>query len=175
MCIRDRLDTTLFGLSPEPTVQASVAAGADLVAFSGDKLMGGPQAGLIVGRAELIARLRSHPLARALRVGKMTLAALNATLLHYLRGDALTALPVWQMIAARPVDLRARVESWLQTLTAIGIQASAVEVASTVGGGSLPGETLDSVALAVPLTPGLIERLRQGLSLIHISEPTRPY
>lgn len=156
------LDTTLFGLSPEPTVQNSVAAGADLITFSGDKLMGGPQAGLIVGRAELIARLRSHPLARALRVGKMTLAALNATLLHYLRGDALTALPVWQMIAAQPADLRARVESWRQTLAAIGIQASAVEVASTVGGGSLPGETLDSVALAVPLASGLIERLRQG-------------
>lgn len=156
------LDTTLFGLSSEPTVQASVAAGADLVAFSGDKLMGGPQAGLIVGRAELIARLRSHPLARALRVGKMTLAALNATLRHYLRGDALSALPVWQMIAARPVDLRARVEIWCQKLAAIGIQASAVEVASTVGGGSLPGETLVSFALAVPLTPHLVERLRQG-------------
>lgn len=156
------LDTTPFGLSPESTPQASITAGADLVTFSGDKLLGGPQAGLIIGRAELIARLRTHPLARAVRVGKLTLAALNATLLHYVRGDALTALPVWQMIAARPADLALRVETWRQALAAAGIQGAAAPVASTVGGGSLPGETLDSVALALPLTPQLIERLRQG-------------
>ena len=89
-------------------------------------------------------------------------SALTATLLHYVRGDALTALPVWQMIAARPADLALRVESWRQTLAAAGIQGTAAPVASTVGGGSLPGETLDSVALALPLTPQLIERLRQG-------------
>jgi len=156
------LDTVPFGLSPESTPQASITAGADLVTFSGDKLLGGPQAGLIIGRAELIARLRTHPLARAVRVGKLTLAALNATLLHYVRGDALTALPVWQMIAARPADLALRVETWRQALAAAGIQGAAAPVASTVGGGSLPGETLDSVALALPLTPQLIERLRQG-------------
>ena len=156
------LDTALFGLSPEPTVQTSVAAGADLVTFSGDKLLGGPQAGLIVGRADLIARLRSHPLARALRVGKLTLAALNATLLHYVREDALTSLPVWQMMGARLPDLQARVESWRQALAAAGIPCAAVAVQSTVGGGSLPGETLPSAALAVPDAPGLLARLRQG-------------
>jgi L-seryl-tRNA(Ser) seleniumtransferase len=94
------LPTARYGLAPEPTVQASVAAGADLVTFSGDKLLGGPQAGLIVGRAALVAQLRKHPLARALRVDKTTLAGLEATLLAYLHGRAERELPVWRMIAA---------------------------------------------------------------------------
>ena len=110
------LDTARYGLSAEPTVQDSVAAGADLVTFSGDKLLGGPQAGLIVGRASLIAELRQHPLTRALRVDKSTLAALQATLLHYARGEAEREVPVWRMIAmpleelaARAADLAAQV------------------------------------------------------------------
>src|SRR5215213_4697489 len=102
------LPSAPYGLVPEPTVQESLAAGADLVTFSGDKLLGGPQAGLIVGRATLIAKLRSHPLARALRVDKTTLAGLEATLLAYLNGRATSDIPVWRMIAAAHAGLRER-------------------------------------------------------------------
>jgi len=121
------LPTTPYGLAPEPTVQESLAAGADLVTFSGDKLLGGPQAGLIVGRAALIAKLRSHPLARALRVDKITLAGLEATLLAYLNGRATSDIPVWRMIAATPERLRARVG---------GAAALSAESASAPGGGT---------------------------------------
>src|SRR5262249_36812807 len=104
------LPTAPYGLAPEPTVQESIIAGADLVTFSGDKLLGGPQAGLIVGRERLIAQLRKHPLARALRVDKTTLAGLEATLLAYLHGRATSEIPVWRMISAAPDALRARAE-----------------------------------------------------------------
>ena len=87
------LDTAPFGLDHEPTIQESIAAGADLVCFSGDKLLGGPQAGIIIGKAEVIGQLKRHPLARALRVDKLTYAALIATLEHYRRGDALECIP----------------------------------------------------------------------------------
>jgi L-seryl-tRNA(Ser) seleniumtransferase len=130
-------------------VQRSVAEGADLVAFSGDKLLGGPQAGLIVGRAKWIDQLRRHPLARALRVDKMTLAALEATLSAYRRGRAVEELPVWRMIAASPEELRARAEGWRAHLLKQGVAAQLQPGASAVGGGSLPGETLPTVLLAV--------------------------
>src|SRR3990172_2449849 len=93
----------LSALPPEPTPQESLAAGADLVLFSGDKLLGGPQAGIIAGRRELVERLRRHPLARALRLDKASIAGLAATLDHYLRDEALEQIPVWRMIAT-PVD-----------------------------------------------------------------------
>jgi L-seryl-tRNA(Ser) seleniumtransferase len=154
------LPTAPYGLAHEPTVQESLAAGADLVTFSGDKLLGGPQAGLIVGRADLIAKLRSHPLARALRVDKTTLAGLEATLLAYLNGRATSDIPVWRMIAARPEALRARAE---RIAVAIGGDATVVACASAVGGGSLPGETLPSFAVALGGAPDqLARRLRQG-------------
>jgi L-seryl-tRNA(Ser) seleniumtransferase len=143
------LDTARYGLSAEPTVQDSVAAGADLVTFSGDKLLGGPQAGLIVGRADLIAALRHHPLTRALRVDKGTLAALQATLLHYVRGEAERAVPVWRMIATPLEALAARAADLAAGLRAADIPATVVSAASTVGGGALPGETLPTWAVAV--------------------------
>ncbi|OQA44614.1 MAG: L-seryl-tRNA(Sec) selenium transferase [Chloroflexi bacterium ADurb.Bin325] len=158
------LDTARFGISPEPVVQESIAAGADLVTFSGDKLLGGPQAGLIVGRAALIASLRQHPLTRALRVDKSTLAALQATLLHYLRGEAETAIPVWRMLAA-PLDaLAARAGNYAAHLRAAGIPATVVAAASTVGGGSLPGETVPTraVALTTDRPDALAAALRAG-------------
>jgi len=146
------LDTARYGLSAEPTVQDSVTAGADLVTFSGDKLLGGPQAGLIVGRADLIAELRQHPLTRALRVDKSTLAALQATLLHYARGEAEREVPVWRMIATPLAELAARSADLAAKLCAEGIPATVVQATSTVGGGALPGETLPTWAVAVAAT-----------------------
>ena len=144
------LDTTRYGLAAEPMVQESLAAGADLVTFSGDKLLGGPQAGLIVGKAELIALLRRHPLTRALRVDKSTLAALQATLLHYVRDEAETQVPVWRMISAPLEELSQRATAWQTHLQRSGIPCEVVAAHSTVGGGSLPGEELPTWALAVP-------------------------
>jgi L-seryl-tRNA(Ser) seleniumtransferase len=156
------LPTVPYGLAPEPTVQESVAAGAGLVTFSGDKLLGGPQAGLIVGRAALVEQLKRHPLARALRVDKTTLAGLEATLLAYLRGSALDEIPVWRMIATPSDRLRIRAERLAQQ---IGLeQAVAAPCSSAVGGGSLPGETLPSwgVMLTSPRPDELARRLRSG-------------
>jgi L-seryl-tRNA(Ser) seleniumtransferase len=152
------LPTAPYGLAPEPTVQESVAAGAHLVTFSGDKLLGGPQAGLIVGRAALVAQLRKHPLARALRVDKTTLAGLEATLLSYLRGRAAEEIPIWRMIAAPAEALRVRAE---RIASAIG--GDVVSCESAIGGGSLPGATLRSYAVALVGRPDdLAGRLRAG-------------
>lgn len=143
------IDTATYGLAPEPTVQQSVAAGADLITFSGDKLLGGPQAGIVVGRAELVERLRRHPMARALRVDKLTLAALEATLYSYRRGRAVQEIPVWRMIAAPIAELQARAAGWQTFLAAQGIVAEVHTGESAVGGGSLPGETLPTALLAI--------------------------
>jgi len=153
------LDTALFGLGHEPTIVESLSAGADLVCFSGDKLLGGPQAGIILGRADLIARLKKHPLARAIRADKLCLAALSATLFHYLKDDALSEIPIWRMIAMPLDELQERCESWKQTLGMGEILASQ----STVGGGSLPDETLPTTVLALTVrSPNrLLEELRQ--------------
>jgi L-seryl-tRNA(Ser) seleniumtransferase len=158
------LDTAAFGLAHEPTIQESITAGADVVSCSGDKLLGGPQAGIILGRAELIARLRRHPLTRALRVDKTTLAGLQATLLHYLKGEAVDKVPVWRMIAAPPDELKQRAERWVQVLSQAGAQSTVIEGQSTVGGGSLPGETLTTwlVALEVESPDALAAQLRAG-------------
>jgi L-seryl-tRNA(Ser) seleniumtransferase len=158
------LDTTAFGLPKEPTPQESLAAGADLVMFSGDKLLGGPQAGVIAGRADLLARLKHHPLARALRMDKASIAALNATLLHYARGEAVEKVPVWRMIAAPAAALRQRAG---RLARALGPSASVVATRAMVGGGSLPEEGLPSYAVAVSPPPGLgadevARRLRTG-------------
>jgi L-seryl-tRNA(Ser) seleniumtransferase len=143
------LDTARYGLGHEPTVQESLAAGVDLVCFSGDKLLGGPQAGIIIGRSELLAKLKRHPLARALRADKLCLASLSATLLHYLKGEAEKQVPVWRMIAAPQTYLRERAEQWKACLRPLPIEAAVIPGLSTVGGGSLPGETLPTFLLAL--------------------------
>ncbi len=158
------IDTVPFGLSPEPTVQQSIAAGADIVTFSGDKLLGGPQAGLIVGKTEQIDEIRRHPLTRALRVDKLTLAALEATLQAYRRGKAVEEIPVWQMISATAESLAERAESWRARRAAAGLPVEVVPGQSTIGGGSLPGETLPTflLALAAPHPDETAAQLRQA-------------
>ncbi len=143
------LPTEKYGFTHEPTVQEVIAAQVDLVSFSGDKLLGAPQAGILVGKQEIIARLRHFPLTRALRVDKTTLAGLQATLLHYLKGDAGRAIPVWQM-ASMPLDvLKRRARRWKTKLVAGGVDARVVAGRSMAGGGSLPGETLPTWLLVV--------------------------
>jgi L-seryl-tRNA(Ser) seleniumtransferase len=158
------LDTTAYGLEAEPTVQSALHVGADVVSFSGDKLLGGPQAGILCGRADLISRLKRHPLARAVRADKLCLAGLSTTLTHYLTGQATKEIPVWRMIARRPADIKAEAETWAAEWRQQGIQASVIEGLSTVGGGSLPGSTLPTylVALEHPNLEALSAALRQG-------------
>ncbi|MEP7198678.1 MAG: L-seryl-tRNA(Sec) selenium transferase [Chloroflexota bacterium] len=139
------LDTAQFGLAHEPTPMESLQAGADLVCFSGDKLLGGPQAGLIVGRRDAVATLRKHPMTRALRVDKVTLAGLQATLLHYMKDEATKEIPIWRMIAAKPDKLRERAEKWMSDLAG---DWQLVAGESTIGGGSLPEESLPTTLLA---------------------------
>jgi L-seryl-tRNA(Ser) seleniumtransferase len=160
------LNSERYGLGHEPMPQESIAAGADVVCFSGDKLLGGPQAGIIAGKADVIKRIAKHPLMRALRIDKMTLAALEATLRHYQRDEAETHIPIWQMIAATPVSLASRATKWVSQLQEQGIMAHTLRGESTVGGGSLPGETLpttllalDAAHLSLPLDE-LAQRLR---------------
>ena len=159
------LPTERYGMAHEPMPQESVSAGMGLVFFSGDKLLGGPQAGIIAGRRELVSRLARHPLARAVRIDKLSLASLTATLVHYLRGEAEREIPVWRMIAATPESLRERAFGWKSQLSG---PYSVVESHSAVGGGSLPGETLPTWALALDAmempggAEGVMRRLREG-------------
>jgi L-seryl-tRNA(Ser) seleniumtransferase len=140
-------------LPDEPDAATALAHGADLVTASGDKLLGGPQAGLLLGSAELVTRLRRHPLARALRVDKLTLAALEATL----RGPA---TPTTQALSADPDTLHRRAAAIAAALAAQGIDATVVASQATVGGGGAPGVVLDSAAVSLP--EGLARRLRLG-------------
>ena len=162
------LPTERYGLAHEPMPQEAIAAGVGLVFFSGDKLLGGPQAGIVVGKQELVARLERHPLARAVRIDKMSLASLTATLTHFLAGEAERKVPVWRMIAAPADEIRARAEDWRgRVLAATGIETAVAPARSAIGGGSLPGETLESWALSVPGSlssggpEGLLSALRE--------------
>lgn len=177
--------TEHYGLTHEPTVQASVSAGADIITFSGDKLLGGPQAGIIIGRKDLVDRCKAHPLARAVRVDKMTLAALQATLAAYLNGDV-GQIPIYAMLGTSVDELRQRARAVVaRTLEAVGtyggqrtdnggggglmsavidgtsggrFEVAAVDTVSTVGGGSLPGETQPSAGIAVRVIGGPMGR-----------------
>jgi L-seryl-tRNA(Ser) seleniumtransferase len=154
------LDTSRFGLGHEPMVQESLKAGVDLVCFSGDKLLGGPQAGIVIGKSDLVARLKKHPLARAIRADKLCLAALSATLLHYLKGEAQAEIPIWRMISEPLDQIKLRAKNWTELLG----QGEVILGESTVGGGSLPGETMPTalLALAVPRPNHFLARLRQA-------------
>ena len=158
------LDTARFGLGREETVQEAVRDGADVVTFSGDKLLGGPQAGIAAGRAEAIAKLRAHPLMRALRPDKLTIAALVATVAAYRDGTALETLPVWRLIAETPARLARRATVIARRLEAAGIPAAVVVTTSTVGGGSLPEETQPSrgVALSAASAARAVGALRRA-------------
>lgn len=157
------LDTARYGLGHEPMIQESLQAGSDLVCFSGDKLLGGPQAGVIVGRAALIAKLRKHPLARAIRADKLCLAALTATLLHYLKDEAEKEIPIWRMISTTPAEIETRARRWQLQLGLESPHGAVIPGASTIGGGSMPGETLPThlLALAVRSPNRFLARLRQ--------------
>jgi L-seryl-tRNA(Ser) seleniumtransferase len=144
------LDTAQFGLMHEPTVQESVGAGAAVVCFSGDKLLGGPQAGIIVGQAKYVNLLKRHPLARAIRADKLCLTGLQATLLSYLKDKATEHIPVWRMIATPPAEIERRARRWRRALRRTGVTAEIVDGESTVGGGSLPGETLPTKLVTLP-------------------------
>ena len=161
-------------LPDEPDASTALRRGATLVTASGDKLLGGPQAGLLLGApgagAELVARLRRHPLARALRVDKLTLAAMEATL----RGPA---TPVRQALDAAPAALHARATRLVETLRRHGVPAEAVGAEATVGGGGAPGVTLPSAAVALPEAfaaalragePAVLGRLDQGRCLLDL-------
>jgi len=138
-------------LRAEPSVQATVAAGVDVVCFSGDKLLGGPQAGLIVGRADFLARVRAHPLMRALRVDKLTYAALEATLVEHLAGRATATIPAIRM-ATMPVEaIAVRAETLAATLRRQGLLAEVVDGMSTIGGGSAAGSALPTRLVALSI------------------------
>jgi L-seryl-tRNA(Ser) seleniumtransferase len=166
--VDDQGSGALLGLPDEPTAKESLAAGADLVCFSGDKLLGGPQAGIVVGRADLVERLRRHPLQRAVRADKLSLAALEGTLRLYL--DAPERIPVLRMLAQDTATVRARAER-LASL----IGGSIEETVGRVGGGALPLAELPSFACAIeeslsaPLRhgePPVVGVLRDGKLLL---------
>jgi L-seryl-tRNA(Ser) seleniumtransferase len=156
------VDLRPYGFPYEPTVQEAVAAGLDLISFSGDKLLGGPQAGIVVGKAELVERLRKNPLNRALRIDKLTLAGLEATLYAYEWGNAIETVPTLRMLTERPAIVRRRARRLLRRLSpsvAAALGATLVEGRAQVGGGSLPLVELPTVALAI----GTAERRAQHL------------
>ena len=159
------LDTSQFGLSHEPMPQESISKGVDLAFFSGDKLLGGPQSGIIVGKSELVEAISKHPMARAMRIDKLSMAALHATLLHYLREEALDKIPTWRMIAIPANKVRVVAQRWKSSLVG---PTSVEKSVSTIGGGSLPGETLPTWTLCIDGkgidggVEGLAKKLRQG-------------
>jgi len=162
------LDLSSLGFA-EPTVRQSVEAGVSLIVFSGDKLLGGPQAGIIAGKKELVQRVRRHPLFRALRVDKLTICALEATLGAYLRG-AVDEIPSLRMLRASSADLTRRADNFLRDLEprlpSTGIKIELVEGESIAGGGSTPSQSLRSPVLHIRSerrsAAELEKRLRRG-------------
>jgi L-seryl-tRNA(Ser) seleniumtransferase len=152
------IDTSLYGLAHEPTVFEAMSAGADMICFSGDKLLGGPQAGIIIGRSELMEKVKRHPLARAVRADKTCLSGISTTLTHYLKGKAEDKIPIWKMIALDEDTIRQKAEDWKKSIC----HGNVIKGNSMVGGGSLPGENLPTylLALDVPKANKFLARLR---------------
>jgi L-seryl-tRNA(Ser) seleniumtransferase len=162
------VDFARFGLNGEPLPRESIAAGADLTLFSGDKLLGGPQAGIIAGGKEWIQKIEKDPLMRAFRLDKMTLAALEATLRLYLNESrALQEIPVLALLSLPLTELRARAEALAGSIQAAsGLKATAREDAAYIGGGSLPDQTMPTWVVEVEADgvseADLARRLRTG-------------
>jgi len=152
------IDTSLYGLAHEPTVFEAMSAGADIICFSGDKLLGGPQAGIIIGRSKLMKKVKRHPLARAVRADKTCLSGISTTLIHYLKGEAEDKIPIWKMIALDVDTICQRAEEWKKSIG----RGNVIKGKSMVGGGSLPGETLPTylLALDIPKANKFLTRLR---------------
>lgn len=171
------VDLSEYGVERERMVQEALTDGVGLVTFSGDKLLGGPQAGIVVGRASLVARLRNNPLLRALRVDKMTLAALAATLQIYREGSARERIPILRMLAASVDDLRRRADAYVAALPG----SVAIESSAYIGGGALPQQRIPSIAVAVSTdkpdllaaklrraTPAIVARIEEGRVLLDL-------
>ena len=141
------VDTSPYGLAHEPTVFDAMSAGADIICFSGDKLLGGPQAGIIIGTSELMKKIKRHPLARAVRADKTCLSGISATLIHYLKGEAEDKIPIWKMIALDVDTIRQRAQGWKKSIG----RGKVIKGNSMIGGGSLPGETLPTYLLALDI------------------------
>jgi L-seryl-tRNA(Ser) seleniumtransferase len=158
------VDPERLGLPSEPRPTESLAAGADIVVFSGDKLLGGPQAGILLGKADWVDQMRRNPLCRAVRVDKTTLAGLEATLQLYRDPEsALREIPVLAMLAATPEVLRGRAEAAATTLAAVGVTCEAVEMSSVVGGGTFPGVEIESYGVRVASGEGGVDLLAARL------------
>jgi len=152
------IDTCSYGLAHEPTVSEAISAGADIICFSGDKLLGGPQAGIIIGRSDLMKKIKRHPLARAVRADKTCLSGISTTLIHYLKGEVEEKIPIWKMISLDKNTIHQKALGWKKSIG----QGSVIEGNSMVGGGSLPGETLPTylLALDIPKANKFLARLR---------------
>ena len=145
------LQTEQFTLAHEPMVQEMVRSNADLVCFSADKLLGGPQGGIICGKSEYINRIRKDPLYRTFRVGKLTLCLLQSTILRYLQDKAIDDLPLWRMLSIPVQDIKKRCMRLARSLKKRGIPAFVCEGVSLIGGGSLPGKTLPTYLLSLKI------------------------
>lgn len=152
------IDFSKYGVKKEPTVHESIASGIDIITFSGDKLLGGPQAGIIVGKKKYIERLKKNQLLRALRVSKMTLAAMEPTLRYYLdEREAVKEIPTLKIILEDPIKARERAVKLLELFQKNGVKGTLIETEAAIGGGSMPGETIRSFGVAMEENPIKLE------------------